>query len=136
MSAPHHVRPEADLRMEVATTMATNRRSSVTRSTDEIRPDILEKYVSLFGSEAVKGLSIDLGMAMGALNTGAASWMWDWEDAAGDYKEQLYQAWQNLADILAHKWDDKPFSHPKKLELDKQGKPIPGRLRKYTIDLP
>ena len=82
------------------------------------------------------GPSIDLGMAMGALNTGAASWMWDWEDAAGDYKEQLYQAWQNLGDILAHKWDDKPFSHPKKLELDKQGKPIPGRLRKYTIDLP
>ena len=82
------------------------------------------------------GPSIDLGMAMGALNTGAASWMWDWEDAAGDYKEQLYQGWQNLIDLLAHKWDGKPFSHPKKLELDAQGKPIPGRPRKYTIDLP
>jgi len=82
------------------------------------------------------GPSIDLGMAMGALNTGAASWMWDWEDAAGDYKEQLYQGWQNLIDLLAHKWVGKPFLHPKKLELDAQGKPIPGRQRKYTIDLP
>ena len=32
------------------------------------------------------GPAIDLGMAMSALNTGAASWMWDWEDAGGDYK--------------------------------------------------
>src|SRR5438874_1084898 len=44
------------------------------------------------------GPAIDLGMAMGALNTGAASWMWDWEDAGGDYRDQLYQAWENLRD--------------------------------------
>jgi malate synthase len=82
------------------------------------------------------GPSIDLGMAFGALNSGASQWMWDWEDAGGDYKDQLYQAWQNLADILAHKWDEKPFVHATKLELDEQGKPIPGRSRKYTIDVP
>ena len=60
------------------------------------------------------GPAIDLGMAMSALNTGAASWMWDWEDAGGDYKDQLYRAWQNLADLLAHKWDGQPFVHPTK----------------------
>ena len=74
------------------------------------------------------GPAIDLGMAMGALNTGAASWMWDWEDAGGDFKDQLYQAWENLRDLLAHKWNGKPFVHPTKLD---QGKP-----RKYSIDLP
>src|SRR5258706_2183770 len=62
------------------------------------------------------GPAIDLGMAMGALNTGAASWMWDWEDAGGDYKDQLYQAWENLRDLLAHKWTGKPFTHPTKKE--------------------
>ncbi len=60
------------------------------------------------------GPAIDLGMAMGALNTEAASWMWDWEDAGGDYKDQLYRAWVNLSEILAHKWDNKPFVHPTK----------------------
>ena len=60
------------------------------------------------------GPAIDLGMAMSALNTGAASWMWDWEDAGGDYKDQLYRAWQNLGDILAHKWDGTPYEHPQK----------------------
>ncbi len=74
------------------------------------------------------GPAIDLGMAMGALNTGAASWMWDWEDAGGDYKDQLYQAWENLRDLLAHKWVGRPFVHPTK----KQG----GQPRQYTIDLP
>jgi malate synthase len=74
------------------------------------------------------GPAIDLGMAMGALNTGAASWMWDWEDAGGDYKDQLYQAWENLRDLVAHKWDGKPFVHPTK----KEG----GKPRQYTIDLP
>ena len=74
------------------------------------------------------GPSIDLGMAMGALNTGAASWMWDWEDAGGDYKDQLYQAWENLRDLLAHKWVGQPFLHPTK----KEG----GKPREYTIDLP
>ena len=62
------------------------------------------------------GPAIDLGMAMGALNTGAASWMWDWEDAGADYKDQLYQAWENLRDLLAHKWNGKPFEHPTKKE--------------------
>src|SRR5436190_6018633 len=74
------------------------------------------------------GPAIDLGMAMGALNTGAASWMWDWEDAGGDYRDQLYQAWENLRDLLAHKWNDKPYEHPSKKE---NGKP-----RRYSIDLP
>ena len=69
------------------------------------------------------GPAIDLGMAMGALNSGASQWMWDWEDAGGDYKDQLYRAWRNLADILAHKWDGTPFVHPTK-----------GRA--YTIDVP
>jgi malate synthase len=67
------------------------------------------------------GPAIDLGMAFGALNSGASQWMWDWEDAGGDYKDQLYRAWVNLADILAHKWDGKPFVHPTK-------------KRSYTID--
>ncbi len=74
------------------------------------------------------GPAIDLGMAMGAINTGAASWMWDWEDAGGDYKDQLYQAWENLRDLLAHKWVGKPYEHPTKKQ---DGKP-----RQYTIDLP
>ena len=69
------------------------------------------------------GPAIALGMAMGALNTGAASWMWDWEDAGGDYKDQLYRAWQNLADLLAHKWDGRPYVHPSKTS------------RTYSIDL-
>ena len=74
------------------------------------------------------GPAIDLGMAMGALNTGAASWMWDWEDAGGDYKDQLYQAWENLRDLLAHEWNGKPYVHPTKKEA--------GKPREYTIDLP
>jgi len=74
------------------------------------------------------GPAIDLGMAMGALNTGAASWMWDWEDAGGDYKDQLYQAWENLRDLLAHAWVGKPYTHPTK----KDG----GKSRQYSIDLP
>ena len=69
------------------------------------------------------GPAIDLGMAMSALNTGAASWMWDWEDAGGDYRDQLYSAWQNLRDILAHKWDGKPYEHP-------------GKKRTYKIEAP
>jgi len=60
------------------------------------------------------GPSIDLGMAFGALNSGASQWMWDWEDAGGDYKAQLYEAWANLKKILAHEWDGKPFEHPTK----------------------
>ena len=60
------------------------------------------------------GPSIDLGMAFGALNSGASQWMWDWEDAGGDYRAQLYEAWTNLKRILAHEWDDKPYEHPTK----------------------
>ncbi len=69
------------------------------------------------------GPAIDLGMAMGALNSGAASWMWDWEDAGGDYQDQLYHAWRNLREILAHEWDGRAFAHP-----------VKGRT--YTIDVP
>jgi malate synthase len=64
-----------------------------------------------------------MGMAMGALNSGASQWMWDWEDAGGDYKDQLYRGWVNLIDILAHRWDGKPYVHPTK-------------KRTYTIDAP
>ena len=69
------------------------------------------------------GPAIDMGMAMGALNSGASQWMWDWEDAGGDYKDQLYRGWVNLIDILAHNWDGKPYVHPTK-------------KRTYTIDVP
>lgn len=82
------------------------------------------------------GPAIDLGMAMSALNTGAACWMWDWEDAGGDYKDQLYRGWQNLAEILARRWDGKAFFHPTKLELDEERRPIPMRPRRYAIELP
>ena len=74
------------------------------------------------------GPAIDLGMAMGALNTGAASWMWDWEDAGGDFKDQLYQAWENLRDLLAHEWVGKAYAHPTKKQS--------GRAREYKIDIP
>jgi len=47
----------------------------------------IPKDVTTAGLEGT-GPSIDLGMAMGALNSGASSWMWDWEDAGGDYKDQ------------------------------------------------
>ena len=69
------------------------------------------------------GPSIDLGMAFGALNSGASQWMWDWEDAGGDYKAQLYEAWSNLKKILAHEWDGKTYEHPTK-------------KRSYKIDAP
>src|SRR5262245_65572820 len=35
------------------------------------------------------GPSIDLGMAFGALNSGASQWVWDWEGAGGDDTGQL-----------------------------------------------
>jgi malate synthase len=79
------------------------------------------------------GPCIDLGMATGALNSGASSWMWDWEDAGGDYRDQLYQAWRNLKQILAHEWDHRPFDHPTKVQRDAQGNSVP---RRYTIDVP
>src|SRR5687767_6727522 len=45
------------------------------------------------------GPADDLGMAMGAINTGsygAVSWMWDWEDAGNDFQDKFYRAWRNL----------------------------------------
>jgi malate synthase len=82
------------------------------------------------------GPAIDLGMAISALNTGAASWMWDWEDAGGDYRDQLYRAWQNLSEILARRWDGKAYFHPTKLERDADGQATSGRPRRYAIELP
>ena len=76
------------------------------------------------------GPAIDLGMAIGALNSGAASWMWDWEDAAGDYREQLYQGWRNLKEILNGDWDRRPYLHPTKTQSDDQGRVSP---RRYAI---
>ena len=82
----------------------------------------IPKDVTTPGLEGT-GPSIDLGMAMGALNSGASQWMWDWEDAGGDYKDQLYHAWRHLKQILAHEWDGKTFHHPTK-------------KRDYRIDVP
>jgi malate synthase len=82
----------------------------------------IPKDVTTPGLEGT-GPSIDLGMAMGALNSGASQWMWDWEDAGGDYKDQLYQAWRHLKQILAHEWDGKPYAHPTK-------------KREYKIEVP
>ena len=79
------------------------------------------------------GPCIDLGMAMGALNSGASQWMWDWEDAGGDYRDQLYQAWSNLKHILAHDWVGRPFAHPTKVVKDERGQKVP---RQYTINVP
>src|ERR1043165_515039 len=72
-------------------------------------------------------------MAMGALNSGAASWMFDWEDAGGDFRDQLYQAWRNLKQILAHEWDNKPFVHATKTAKDAKGGVAP---REYRITVP
>ncbi|MEO8482932.1 MAG: hypothetical protein ABI634_12030 [Acidobacteriota bacterium] len=83
------------------------------------------------------GPCIDLGMAMAAINTGASSWMWDWEDAGGDYRDQLFRAWRNLKQLLAGEWDNgRVFEHPTKPELDAQGRAIPNTHRKYAIKLP
>jgi malate synthase len=60
------------------------------------------------------GPCIDLGMAMGAINSGASQWMWDWEDAGGDFRDQLYQAWRNLRQLMAREWDGKVYAHPTK----------------------
>ncbi len=79
------------------------------------------------------GPAIDLGMAISALNTGAASWMWDWEDAGGDYRVQLYEAWANLHAILAHEWDGREYVHPNKLARDAAGRPVAGQRRTYAI---
>ena len=82
------------------------------------------------------GPSIDLGMAVGALNSGASSWMWDWEDAGGDYRDQIYLGWRHLKQVLAHELDGRPYTHPTKLQKDSQGKPVAGKPRQYTIDVP
>jgi malate synthase len=83
------------------------------------------------------GPCIDLGMAMAAINTGASSWMWDWEDAGGDYRDQLFRAWRNLKQLLGGEWNDgRIFEHPTKPELDAAGRPVPGTHRHYAIRLP
>jgi len=59
----------------------------------------------------------DLGMAIGAINagrSGAASWMWDWEDAGNDFGDKLYRAWRNLRQLLAGEWNDTHYCHPEK----------------------
>jgi len=59
----------------------------------------------------------DLGMAMGAVNTGATgatSWMADWEDAGNDKADKLYRAWRNLKELLAGTWDARVYHHPDK----------------------
>ena len=59
----------------------------------------------------------DLGMAMGALNTGAygaTSWMWDWEDAGNDYQDRFYRAWRNFRELFAGEWNGKAWRHPQK----------------------
>ena len=33
------------------------------------------------------------------------------------HDSQLYRAWQNLSDMLAHKWDGKPYLHPTKKRI-------------------
>ncbi len=95
-----------------------------------VSPDI-PKDVTTPGLEGT-GPSIDLGMAMGALNSGASQWMWDWEDAGGDYRDQLYQAWTNLKHILAHDWVGRPYAHPTKVVKDERGQKVP---RQYTINV-
>lgn len=61
------------------------------------------------------GPADDLGMLFSAINTGTASWMFDWEDAGNDYKDKLYRAWQNLSDVLRGEWDnEKIYQHPTK----------------------
>ena len=63
------------------------------------------------------GPADDLGMAMGAVNTGgygAVSWMWDWEDAGNDFQDKFYRAWRNLKEILAGEWDGKEYHHTQK----------------------
>jgi malate synthase len=81
------------------------------------------------------GPCIDLGMAMGAINAGASSWMWDWEDAGGDYRDQLYQAWRNLKQLLAGEWRDRTFEHPTKTEPDPERGPGATRPRRYRIEV-
>ena len=95
-----------------------------------VSPDI-PADVTTAGLEGT-GPCIDLGMAMGALNSGASQWMWDWEDAGGDYRDQLYQAWSNLKHILAHDWVGRPFAHPTKVVKDERGQKVP---RQYTINV-
>ena len=96
-----------------------------------VAPDI-PADVTTAGLEGT-GPCIDLGMAMGALNSGASQWMWDWEDAGGDYRDQLYQAWSNLKHILAHDWVGRSFAHPTKVVKDEHGQKVP---RQYTINVP
>jgi malate synthase len=61
--------------------------------------------------------------------------MWDWEDAGGDYRDQLYQAWHNLKQLLAGEWRDRTFEHPTKTEPDPTGEPGATRPRRYRIEV-
>ncbi|MBI3941225.1 MAG: hypothetical protein HY315_10355 [Acidobacteria bacterium] len=56
----------------------------------------------------------DLGMAISALNARAASWMADWEDAGNDCRDKLYQAWQNVGELLEGQWEGRSYLHPSK----------------------
>lgn len=60
------------------------------------------------------GPADDMGMLMSAINTGSASWMFDWEDAGNDYEDKLYQAWRNLRQVLRGEWTNKTYTHPLK----------------------
>ena len=70
----------------------------------------------------------DVGMAMGALSTRAASWMPDYEDASNDFRSVHYQSWENLGQLIAGEWDGKTFTHPTKVDRQDPGKP-----RTYTL---
>src|SRR4029079_9128579 len=83
------------------------------------------------------GPCIDLGKAMAAVNAASSSCMWDWEDAGGDYRDQLFRAWRNLKQLLAGEWNDgREFEHPTKPDLDASGRPVPGTHRRYAVTVP
>lgn len=70
------------------------------------------------------GPADDMGMLISAINTGSASWMFDWEDAGNDFQNKLYRAWKNLTEVLSGQWNGKVFHHPikkkdYKLNLDR-----------------
>lgn len=46
------------------------------------------------------GPAAELSMLIGALNSGSADWMFDWEDALGDRGDQIFRAFRNLQGVL------------------------------------
>ena len=58
------------------------------------------------------GPFLDMGMAISALNAKTAHWMADWEDAMGDQAEQIYQAFQNITDLISGRVSS--YLHPQK----------------------